>query len=99
MRRCGNWGLCEVSVQDDAFLSQGARETHDGAEEIRPAGVCDFQGRSFRSTLRTHKIHGLSVRFGRTIYSVWVEADLRAVFYLDGEIVVSVDVGAHSIYR
>ncbi len=58
-----------------------------------------FKADPFDPRLRTHKIHGLSVRFGRTIYSVWVEADLRAVFYLDGEIVVSVDVGAHSIYR
>lgn len=58
-----------------------------------------FKGDPFDPRLRTHKIHGLSVRFGRTIYSVWVEADLRAVFYLDGDLVVSVDIGAHSIYR
>ena len=58
-----------------------------------------FKADPFDPRLRTHKIHGLSVRFGRTIYSVWVEADLRAVFYLDGDLVVSVDIGSHSIYR
>lgn len=58
-----------------------------------------FKADPFDPRLRTHKIHGLSVRFGRTIHSVWVEADLRAVFYLDGDLVVSVDIGSHSIYR
>ena len=58
-----------------------------------------FKADPFDPRLRTHKIHGLSVRFGRTIYSVWVESDLRAVFYLDGDLVVSVDIGSHSIYR
>lgn len=70
-----------------------------GQKESARKAFAIFKADPFDPRLRTHKIHGLSVRFGRTIYSVWVEADLRAVFYLDGEIVVSVDVGAHSIYR
>ena len=58
-----------------------------------------FQNDPFDPRLRTHKIHSLSARFRRTIYSAWVEADLRAVFYLDGDMVVSVDIGTHAIYR
>ena len=58
-----------------------------------------FRDNPFDPRLRTHKIHSLSAQFGRTIYSVWVEADLRAVFYLDGDLVVSVDIGPHAIYR
>ncbi|MBI5394875.1 MAG: hypothetical protein HZA91_06205 [Verrucomicrobia bacterium] len=58
-----------------------------------------FRNDPFDARLRTHKIHSLSARFRRTIYSVWVEADLRAVFYLDGDVVVSVDIGTHAIYR
>ena len=58
-----------------------------------------FRCNPFDPRLRTHKIHSLSAQFGRTIYSVWVEPDLRAVFYLDGELVVSVDIGTHAIYR
>jgi mRNA-degrading endonuclease YafQ of YafQ-DinJ toxin-antitoxin module len=58
-----------------------------------------FKVNPFDPRLRTHKIHGLSVKFRRTVYSVWVEADLRAVFYLEGEMVVSVDIGTHAIYR
>jgi hypothetical protein len=49
--------------------------------------------------LRTHKIASLSARFGRTIHSVWIEGDLRAVFYQDGADIVSVDIGTHAIYR
>jgi mRNA-degrading endonuclease YafQ of YafQ-DinJ toxin-antitoxin module len=58
-----------------------------------------FKADPFDPRLRTHKIHGLSVRYGRAIYSVWVEADVRAVFYLEGDIVMSVDIGTHAIYR
>jgi mRNA-degrading endonuclease YafQ of YafQ-DinJ toxin-antitoxin module len=49
--------------------------------------------------LRSYKIHKLSARYGRTIYSAEIEADLRAVFYLEGDLIVTVDIGSHSIYR
>lgn len=58
-----------------------------------------FKTNPFDPKLRTHKITSLSAKFGSTIYSVWIEFDLRAVFYLDGSDVVSVDIGTHSIYR
>jgi hypothetical protein len=58
-----------------------------------------FKVDPFDPRLRTHKIHNLSAQFGRTIYAVWVEADLRAVFYLDGDVVMSLDIGSHAIYR
>ncbi|MBA2433887.1 MAG: hypothetical protein H0V54_02155 [Chthoniobacterales bacterium] len=49
--------------------------------------------------MRPHKIHKLSARYGRTIFAVDVEADLRVVFYIEGDLVVTVDIGAHGIYR
>jgi len=58
-----------------------------------------FKTNPFDSRLRTHKIHGLSARLGRTIYSVWIEKDLRALFYLDKDVAVSIDIGQHRIYR
>ena len=70
-----------------------------GQKESALRAFTIFKSDPFDPRLRTHKIHGLSVRFGRTIYSVWVESDLRAVFYLDGDVVVSVDIGSHTIYR
>jgi hypothetical protein len=47
-----------------------------------------FKHNSFDARLRTHKIHGLSAKLRRTIYSVSIESDLRAIFYLEGDVVV-----------
>ncbi len=58
-----------------------------------------FQVNPYDPRLRTHKIASLSARFGCTIHSVWIEGDLRAVFYQDGADIVSVDSGTHAIYR
>ncbi len=53
----------------------------------------------FDPRLRTHKIHRLSAHFGRTIYAVEVEADLRVVFYIDADRVITVDIGTHDVYK
>jgi plasmid maintenance system killer protein len=58
-----------------------------------------FRQDPFDPKLRTHKIHHLSALYKKTIYAVRIEDDLRAVFYLQGEDVVSVDIGTHAIYR
>jgi len=49
--------------------------------------------------LRTPKIQRLSAPYGRTIYAVEIEGDLRSAFYLDGESAVSLIVGTHDIYK
>jgi hypothetical protein len=49
--------------------------------------------------LRTHKIQRLSGQYGRSIYSVEIEGDLRSTFYLDDETVVSLIIGTHDIYK
>jgi hypothetical protein len=53
----------------------------------------------FDLRLGAHKIHKLSALYGRTIYSIVIEADLRAVFFIDGDTVWTVDIGTHRIYR
>jgi mRNA-degrading endonuclease YafQ of YafQ-DinJ toxin-antitoxin module len=58
-----------------------------------------FKENPFDPRLRTHKIHKLSAVYGQTIFSACIEADLRAVFYLEGTTVWSVDIGTHAIYR
>jgi mRNA-degrading endonuclease YafQ of YafQ-DinJ toxin-antitoxin module len=58
-----------------------------------------FKENPFDPRLRTHKIHRLSAHYGRTIYAVDIEGDLRAVFYIDRDCVVSVDIGTHGIYK
>ena len=53
----------------------------------------------FDPRLRTHKIHRLSTIMRRTVYAVVIGGDLRVVFYLDGDLVVSFNIGTHDIYR
>ena len=61
--------------------------------------MADFQTDPFDSRLGTHKIQRLSALMRRTVYAVVVEADLRVVFYIDGNIVVSFNIGTHDVYR
>ncbi len=63
------------------------------------AAFATFRANPFDARLRSHKIHRLSARYGRTIYAAVIEGDLRAVFYIEGDTVVTVDIGTHSIYR
>jgi mRNA interferase RelE/StbE len=57
-----------------------------------------FKNDPFHPRLRSHRIHNLSARYGRTIYAADIEADLRVVFYREGDLVVTVDIGSHDIY-
>ena len=72
-------------------LSPAQKRTAKAAFEI-------FKQNPFDARLRTHKIHRLSGIMKRTIYAVEVEADLRAVFYLEGDTVISFNIGTHAIY-
>jgi hypothetical protein len=58
-----------------------------------------FKTDPFDARLRPHKIHRLSALYGRTIHAVDVEGDLRCVFYVEDDWVVSVDIGTHDVYR
>ena len=58
-----------------------------------------FKQNPFDPRLRAHKIHRLSSQCGRTIYAVEIEGDLRAVFYIERDCVVTVDIGTHDIYK
>lgn len=53
----------------------------------------------FDARLRPHTINRLSARYQRTVYSVTVNRDLRALFTLDGNRVISLNIGTHDIYR
>ena len=58
-----------------------------------------FKENPFDPRLRAHKIHKLSALYGRTIYAADIEGDLRSTFYIDGDWIVSVDIGTHDIYK
>jgi mRNA-degrading endonuclease YafQ of YafQ-DinJ toxin-antitoxin module len=58
-----------------------------------------FKQNPFDPRLRPHKIHKLSAAYGKTVHAVRIERDLRAVFYIEGDTVWSVDIGTHAIYQ
>jgi len=57
-----------------------------------------FKENPFDARLHSHKIHKLSARYARIIYAAEIEANLRVIFYIDGNLVVT-DIGSHDIYR
>ena len=61
--------------------------------------LADFKVAPFDPRLGTHNIHALSAVFNRTMYAVVVEGDLRVTFYIDGDTVVTTNIGTHAIYR
>jgi mRNA-degrading endonuclease YafQ of YafQ-DinJ toxin-antitoxin module len=58
-----------------------------------------FKEDPFDPRLKTHKIHRLSSEAKRAVFSVWIEDDLRAVFYIAGDTVFTIDIGTHTIYK
>jgi mRNA-degrading endonuclease YafQ of YafQ-DinJ toxin-antitoxin module len=58
-----------------------------------------FKENPFDARLRSHKIHKLSARYARIIYAAEIAANLRVIFYIEGNLVVTVDIGSHDIYR
>ena len=57
-----------------------------------------FKQNPFDSRLRS-KVQKLSARYARAIYAAEIEADLRVLFYIEGDVVVTVDIGSHALYR
>ncbi len=58
-----------------------------------------FKREPFDARLRTHRISSLSAIFKHTVHAVVIEGDLRAVFYIEGNTVVMVNIGSHDIYK
>jgi len=58
-----------------------------------------FREDPFSPSLKVHKIARLSAAYGRTILAAEIEGDLRVVFYRDGSIIYTVDIGSHDIYK
>lgn len=63
----------------EAFWASFQRLSEQQKESTRRAWQI-FKLDPFDPRLRTHKIHRRSAHYGRTIYAVEIEADLRVVF-------------------
>lgn len=58
-----------------------------------------FKKDPFDPRLGTHKIHKLSARAKRIVYSAEVAGDLRVVFYKNHNVIFTFDIGDHNIYK
>jgi len=68
-------------------------------KQLAAAAFKIFKQNPFDPRLRPHKIHKLSAIYGKTIHAVEITGDLRAAFHVEGNVVWSVDIGDHRIYR
>lgn len=58
-----------------------------------------FKTYPFDPRLSAHKIQRLSDIMKKTVYAVVIENDLRAVFYIEKNVVITFNVGTHDIYK
>lgn len=58
-----------------------------------------FKVNPFDRELGTHKINSLSGRMKKTVWSVVIDYDQRAVFVIDDDVVTTIDLGSHAIYH
>ena len=82
----------------EAFWASFYRLTDAQKESTRRAWEI-FKHDPFDPRLHTHKIHRLSAHYGRIIHAVEIEADLRAVFHVAGDRVITVDIGTHDVCK
>lgn len=54
-----------------------------------------FRENPFDKRLRPHKLHGSSAQFGAAVHSVVIEEDLRTLFLVKGNRVISLDLVSH----
>jgi len=82
----------------ETFWRNFYRLSSDQKASARKAWVI-FKKDPFDPRLRTHKIHRLSAALGQTVFAIELEKDLRVVFYIDRDIVRTVDIGSHDVYK
>jgi hypothetical protein len=82
----------------EKFWTSFYRLTAPQKESCRKAWEI-FKENPFDSRLHSHKIHRLTARYGRTIYALAIEDDLRLLFFVEGKTVTSLIVGTHDLYK
>jgi hypothetical protein len=79
------------------FAAYNALSAEDRA--LVDAKFAIFRENPFDARLKTHQINKLSSRYRRTVYSVVIAGDLRALFIAEGNVIITLGIGTHAIYR
>ena len=77
-----------------SFLKLPRKQRESCFEKFRT-----FKSNPWHPSLGTHPIRVLSEKAGEPVYSVVIENDLRVLFVRRGNVITSLDVGNHSVYR
>ena len=70
-----------------------------GAQHAAKEAFKKFKVNPFDPSLKTHKINRLSALRRRTVRAVTIKDNLRAVFEINGNSVISFGIGTHDIYK
>ncbi len=70
-----------------------------GQQQSTKAAWQIFKIDPFDPRLRTHRINFLTSIFRRPVYATVIEGELSLVFYIQGDTVVTVNIGSHCIYK
>src|ERR1700733_1945390 len=97
--RCGNRPSVKYQFKTTPAFRRALSKLSVSQKITSKNAFAIFKRDPFDPRLRTHKIHHLSSLYKKTIYAVKIEDDLRSIFYVDGENIVSLDIGTHAIYR
>jgi mRNA-degrading endonuclease YafQ of YafQ-DinJ toxin-antitoxin module len=89
----------EISVPRDSRVLEKLRKAARAATARARETFLIFKQNPFDSRLGSHKIQKLSARYSRVIYAAEIEANLRVVFYIERNTIVTVDIGSHDLYR
>ena len=73
-------------------LDSGRKESTRSAWKL-------FKVDPFHASLNSHKINKLSAEAKTTIFSATIEGNLRVIFRIDGNVVTSLDIGTHDLYK
>jgi hypothetical protein len=85
--------------QDDAAVPPRIAKPLTGSKTGRQSSFSNLKENPFDPRLGTHKILRLSSIMKRTVYAVEIQNDLRSVFYIAGDVVISFDIGRRDIYK
>lgn len=79
------------------------KKSFDGLSAAQQAAAREafkkFKIDPFDPSLKTHKITRLSSLYRSTVHSVVIANNLRAVFTIKNNVVLSLDIGTHDIYK
>ena len=67
-------------------------------EKVRKAWM-KFKANPFDPSLKVHKINRLSSLLGTTVRAVEIEANLRIAFTIGGDVVETISMGTHDLYK